>query len=49
MWTDDVDPDLYSEFLKKVYRRITVKKKAKRSGVEKLLPRIRLVFPEEME
>ena len=49
MWTDEIDPQQYADFLKKVFRRITTKKQLKRTGaVAKQLPNIKLVFPDEV-
>jgi hypothetical protein len=33
MWTDDIDPNQYAEFLIKVFRRITCKKFIRRTGI----------------
>lgn len=50
IWTEEISPNSYSDFLLKIFRRITCKKFVNKDGkIEEILPSIQLVFPEELQ
>lgn len=50
VWTEEISPAGYSEFLMKIYRRITCKKVLLPDGeVNEELPCIQLIFPDELK
>ncbi|CAG9329088.1 unnamed protein product [Blepharisma stoltei] len=50
IWTEEVNPNTYAEFLIKIYRRITTKRVVTQNGeVKKIMPSIKLVFPDSVK
>ena len=49
LWTEEITPAAYADFLSKIFRRITCKKVMTKDGIEVKQPVIQLVFPEELQ